>query len=263
MEAFIKDIPKEYLALKINYCRQRLKELPKVDLKTHMILEVPTQLVIVGNHKYRVNSPKGEEYLKIMKIRANTEKQLQLYESIWDYKRIEDPQPEFKPHKVIRTMYVDTDKRVVLDKKYFDSLKNDADTNYPKPKDYPFDGILYRSAAERDIAICYTEMGIPFKYEPEVMIKGLPKPIYPDFVAYIEELDNCKFHEHFGMKNSSNYLRITNIKYNNYMNAGLVPELDILFTYDVEEIPFDIRTLFYKFTSAVLSTMISTKHLGR
>ena len=83
--------------------------------------------------------------------------------------------------------------------------------------------------------------------------------IYPDFVPYFKEIDNCKFHEHFGIKNSANYLRITGIKYTNYTNAGLVPELDILFTHDVEEMPFDIRYLSSKLNTAIYSAVISTR----
>ena len=83
--------------------------------------------------------------------------------------------------------------------------------------------------------------------------------IYPDFVPYFKEIDNCKIHEHFGMKNSANYLRVTGVKYTNYTNAGLVPELDILFTHDVEGMPFDIRYLSSKLNTAIYGTVISTR----
>ena len=143
-----------------------------------------------------------------------------------------------------------------MNRTFFDSLKNDDNTKYPKnPYNY-FNGIYYRSSVERDIAIFYTELGIPFKYEPSVMIAGLSKPINPDFVLYIEELDNCKFHEHFGMKDSSDYLSITKVKFGNYANAGLVPDLDVLYTFDTDELPFDIRYLSAKLNSAVYGTSI-------
>ena len=45
------------------------------------------------------------------------------------------------------------------------------------------------------------------------------------------------------MKNSADYNRITAIKYNNYSGAGLVPELDLFYTYDLPGIPFDLRTV--------------------
>ena len=65
--------------------------------------------------------------------------------------------------------------------------------------------------------------------------------------------------EHFGIKNSSNYLRITALKYTNYAAAGLVPEMDILFTNDTADLPFDTRYLSAKLNAAVYGTMISTK----
>ena len=148
-----------------------------------------------------------------------------------------------------------------MNKVYFDSLKNDADNSYPKPTNYFFNGIYYRSAAERDIAVCYTEMGIPFKYEPEVYLKGLVKAVYPDFVTYFEELDNCKFHEHFGMKDYSDYQRITKIKFNNFVNAGLIPGLDIIFTHDTDAITFDPGYLASKLDSAIYGTIHANKAL--
>ena len=88
------------------------------------------------------------------------------------------------------------------------------------------------------------------------MLPGLDKPINPDFVIYIKELDNCKFHEHLGMKDSADYLRNVKIKYNNYAGAGLVPEQDIIFTHDKDGVPFDIRYLETKLNSAIYGTLI-------
>ena len=83
------------------------------------------------------------------------------------------------------------------------------------------------------------------------------KPIYPDFVIYIKELDCCKIHEHFGMMNSSTYLRITKSKYDLYTDAGLVPDLDILFTYDISDMPFDVRTLWPRINSLVYCSLFA------
>lgn len=259
MEYLNRHIPQEYLALKINYCRQQLELLPKVTVQTHKVRGVPTQRLVVDGHRFKPDSKSGEQSIRDMERRSYLERELQIYEAIWEAKYKDEPFPECEPHKVNRKMFIDTGKQVTLNKVYFDSLKNDADTKHPKPLDFKFDGIYYRSAAEREIAMFYTEMGIPFKYEPEVMIRGLNGFIYPDFVPYFEEIDNCKIHEHFGMKNSSNYLRITGVKYTNYTNAGLVPELDILFTHDVEGMPFDLRYLSSKLNAAIYGTVISTK----
>lgn len=259
MEVINKHIMQEYLALKIDFCRKQLKQLPNVKLQIFNKNKKPIQKVIVGKHRYLLDSEPGEKYLKIMQYKETLKRKLEYYEAVWKCKCKDIPYPECESHKVIRTLFVDKDTKVVMNKAYFDSLKNDANIKYPKPLDYPFNGTYYRSAAEREIAIFYTENDIPFKYEPEVSIKGLPGVIFPDFVIYIPELDNCKFHEHFGMKDSSRYLTITNTKYYNYTNAGLVPELDIIFTHDVEEIPFDIRELSYKLNAVICTTMIATK----
>lgn len=251
-------IPREYLALKINYCRQQLKLLPNTRIQIHKVSGIPTERLFVGNHRYNPNSPTGQKYMSVFKQRDELERQLRVYLSIWDYYFKDEPLPECEPHPVNRTLCIDAHNRVIMNRAYFDSLENDANKKYPKPKDYPFNGIYYRSSAEREIAIFYTEMGIPFKYEPAILIKDITTFSFPDFVLYIPELDNCKIHEHFGMKDSASYLKITKNKYYNYTNAGLVPELDIIFTHDVEEVPFDIRYAAAKLNTAIYGTMIAT-----
>ena len=46
------------------------------------------------------------------------------------------------------------------------------------------------------------------------------------------------------------------MKYSNYIGAGLVPELDIIYTHDMEDVPFDIRYLSVKLNSAVYGSII-------
>ena len=259
MISLIKCMPREYLSLKINYCRQQLKLLPEIRLHVHNVNGIPTERLFVDNRRLNPESKAGKKYMPLLKKRSELERQLDFYESVWSAYFKDEPLPECEPHRVKRTLCIDSFNQVVMDKTYFDSLENDANKEFPKPISYPFDGIYYRSAAEREIAILYTEMGIPFKYEPAVTIKDVPTIIYPDFVIYIPELDNCKFHEHFGMKDSAQYLKKTNNKYYNYTNAGLVPELDIIFTHDVKEIPFDIRYVSSKVNTAIYGTMIGTK----
>ena len=105
----------------------------------------------------------------------------------------------------------------------------------------------------------YTEMGIPFVYEPDVMLKGLIKTINPDFVLYIKELDTCKFHEHFGMKDYADYISNSKLKFSNYTNAGLVQDLDILFTHSTDSTWFDPRHLSSKLNAAIYGTICMAK----
>jgi len=257
MEIMNKYVPKEYLALKINYCKKCLNEIPDYSVADRIKRGKLRKVIKANNHEYFLDSKLGKEYLKNMHKRKQTECQLKIYETIWSCHFNDEPLPECMPHKVIRTLHIDTDKQVVMDKAFFDSLKNDDNSKYIKYKSNYFNGIYYRSAAERDIAIFYTYLGIPFKYEPSIMLAGLYKPVNPDFIIYIEELDTCFIHEHFGMKESSDYLTTTKVKYSNYTNAGLIPDLDILFTHDTGEMPFDIRYLSAKLNAAIYCKTIA------
>ena len=256
MEIVDKYIPREYLALKINYCRQRLEELPKSTMMECKIGGATRKIIKADNHRYCIDTPAGASALKLLQERKELSAQLQIYEAIWDINFKGEPLPECKPCKLNRCLYINPKQPVIMDKAFFDSLKNDDNKKYAKYKNYPYKGIYYRSASERDIAIYYTEMGIPFKYEPSVYISGLIKPINPDFALYIKELDSCKFHEHLGMKEFADYQRDAKVKYSNYIGAGLVPELDIIYTHDMEDVPFDIRYLSVKLNSAVYGSII-------
>jgi hypothetical protein len=259
MDITDKYIPREYLALKINYCKKQLAELPEVKVYIcHTVNGKESKRYYVGNHRYSANTPAGRKMHAILLLRDEIERNLDIYESLWNSLFKGSPLPECLPCQALRTLAVDYNKRVILNKDFFDNLKADANTKHAKSHNYFFNGIYYRSAAEREIAVFYTEMGIPFKYEPEISLIGLPYTINPDFVLYIKELDTCKFHEHFGMKNSSNYLRITKLKYCNYTDAGLVPEVDILFTHDTEDMPFCISNLTHKLNTAIAITANGT-----
>jgi len=251
-----KYIPREYLSLKINYCRQRLEQLPKLYLGECKIYGTSKNVIRVDKHRYYIDTETGKEYYKLFREREELEQQLQIYEAVWNVNFRGEPLSDCKPCKIKRYLSVTPYQQAVMDKTFFDSLKNDDNTKYKKYKSNFFNGIYYRSANERDIAIYYTEMGIPFKYEPTITIAGLVKPINPDFALYIKELDSCKFHEHLGMKEYADYLRDTKVKYNNYLGAGLIPDMDIIFTQDKDEAPFDIRYLSAKLNSAVYGSLI-------
>ena len=259
MELFNTYIPREYLALKINYLKKQLKELPIITL-INKPRNVGTPIrVVVDNHRYLFSSEKGQYYYQILEKRERLADELKVYQAIWDANFKYDPPEDCEPHAANRVVYVDTNKPVIMNKEYFDSLENDADTSYAKPDNYEFNGIKYRSAAEKEIAIFYTESGVPFKYEPKVFLKGLAKPVFPDFVPYFTEIDTCKFHEHFGMTGSSDYFKISKLKFGNFMNAGLIQDLDVIFTTSNDDTSFDPRHLSAKLNAAIYGTIIISK----
>ncbi|MBR4429712.1 MAG: hypothetical protein IKS75_00260 [Clostridiales bacterium] len=259
MELFNTYIPREYLALKINYLKQQLELLPVVKVGEHIIGGTKYTRVSVDSHRYDLGSLNGNKYYDIWKTRDTLTRELNVYQAIWDSNFKSDPPKDCEPHPANRIVYVDTNKPVFMNKAYFDSLENDANTSYPKPDNYEFNGIKYRSAAEREIAIFYTESGIPFKYEPKVFLKGMAKATFPDFVPYFEEIDNCKFHEHFGMSDYSDYYKTSKIKFSNFANAGLVQDLDVIFTTSNDDTSFDPRHLSAKLNAAIYGNICMNK----
>ena len=255
MEYLNRYIPQEYLALKINYCRQQLEKLPNAKVHDRMVNGSMIQKVIVDKHRYNLDSKTGNDFYEIAQLRDELKRELELLEALWKCNN-KTPVPMLQWKDSDRTILVGENLPIIMNKEFFDSLKNDANDRYPKPLFYPFNGTYYRSAYEREIAILYTEMGIPFKYEPEVYIYGLRKPIYPDFVPFFKEINSCKFHEHFGMMNSSDYIRESKIKFSNYTNAGLIPGIDYIFTYSAEDTALDPRFLAATINSLVFGSML-------
>ena len=256
MEYLDKYIPREYLALKINYCRKRLAELPETHLAKHTVRGIQTVKVKSGAHRFNLSSATGKALYDAAIERVELERDLAVYEAIWDRYYVLPPQ-QFVPPKIVRTLRTGSGGNVVMDKQFFDSLKNDANTKYPKPDLYSFNGISYRSAAEREIAMFYTDFGIPFKYEPEVLLAGMNRPQYPDFVFYVKELDTCKIHEHYGLMSLSSYIRDLKIKCGTYTDAGLLLDQDVFFTYSTEDQPLDIRYIAAKLNAVIYGTLIS------
>ena len=249
-------IPKEYLALRINYCRQQLAALPEVVITTRSLKGIKREVYVYKNHAYLPDCKMGSQLHLAIQKRTDINCKLAKYQGIWDSAFLGQPPTDIRPRK-IRRRYIDSaGNSVVMDSKFFESLKHDSNPFYPEHKTCYYNGTYYRSAAEADIARFYTEQGIPFKYEPEIWLNGMHRAAYPDFVILIEELDLCKFHEHFGLKNSSDYSRKTSTTYNNYSGAGLLPELDVFYTYDVDDVPFDVRSLSTKLNSAVYDSLL-------
>lgn len=249
-------IPKEYLALKINYIKKQLAELPEVTVTQRTIHNVKKDVFIVNSKPISLTSKTGQQIQNGIMLREELERKLALLEGQWNSSFKGAPPSDIEPQKIRRRLFINKDESVLIDSDFFNRLQNDANPKYRENKTFFYNGTFYRSSAEVDIARFYTEQGIPFKYEPEIWLRGLNYPIYTDFVILIKELDLCKFHEHFGMKNAANYNIITATKYNNYSGAGLLPELDVFYTYDVDGFPFDIRSLQTKLNSVIYDSLL-------
>ncbi len=248
-------IPKEYLALKINYCKKQLAMLPEIFTTRRKIKGIERDLFLVNSHIYYQDGFIGKKLQQQLLLREKYICELSKLEGLWSASFRGVPSTDLEPRNINRLLYTGNNESVVINKEFFNSLKNDANPYYPEHKTHYYNGTFYRSPAEASIARFYTEQGIPFKYEPEIWLRGLNHPVYTDFVLLIKELNLCKFQEHFGLKNSSDYTRKTATTYTNYSGAGLLPELDVFYTYDLDGVPFDIRSLHTKLNSVIYNSL--------
>ena len=248
-------IPREHLALRINYCKKRLAELPEVTMKQRIIRGTKKDVLLSENHMFTADSSGADRLRNHMKEREKLLCDLSKYEGLWNSSFRGLPPEDIMPQEIERKLYINNNKFVIINSDFFDSLKHDANPFYPEHKTHYFNGTYYRSPIEANIARYYTEKDIPFKYEPEIWLKGLNRPIYTDFVILIRELNQCTFHEHFGLKNSADYTRKTATTYINYSGAGLLPGLDVFYTYDLDDVPFDMRGFNAKLNSVVYNSL--------
>ena len=250
-----KYIPKEYLAVKIIYRRKRLAQAIKITQNQRKINGIKHECYCVNGRPFAVDSRQGVKLSDLYRAQQSAMVELAMLEALWNSTYMGKLPDNIEPRPIARNIAVCDYKEVRMDRNFFDSLKNDANPNYRENKRYLYDGIYYRSEAERQIAAFYTQAGISFKYEPEIRLAETMYPIYPDFVIWLEEIDCCKIHEHLGLLHSSEYLKSTKIKFGNYVNAGLLPEYDYFFTYSTPDIHFDANGIMPRINNLILNSL--------
>ena len=117
MEYLDKYIPKEYLALKINYCKKRLAELPPVRVITTKSHGIQTVKVRSGPHRFNLSSASGKELYNTAIEREELERDLAVYEAIWNRYYVSPP-PQYVPPKIARTLKTGDGGQVVMNKQF-------------------------------------------------------------------------------------------------------------------------------------------------
>ena len=118
MELLINHIPQEHLALKINYCRRLLDQLPKVKIHEHMVDRTLRKRLIVGKQRYSPDSQVGIDLYAKMELREDIERELAVYEAMWNL-YFRESIPEIEPMKIVRTLYTGSNTPVIMNKDYF------------------------------------------------------------------------------------------------------------------------------------------------
>lgn len=113
---------------------------------------------------------------------------------------------------------------------------------------------LFRSKSEMLIAQVLEKLGLEYKYEPVILIKGEEK--WPDFAVYCPETGRYFFIEHLGMMDKTKY-RIDNIeKMALYEEVGIRNGLDIIYTTEYGKGTFVTNAVIGKIAGIVISQVM-------
>ena len=235
----IKLLPKELHALEINYIKNRLATLPAATFKSLYRNGKEMKYVYCSGHYYLLTAKEGATLLPIAEERAQLAEELKILQAAWDAVYFEKVPEMLLPHPVRRTFLGYGGQPIVLDREFYDSLTAESNPSHPEHKRYNYNGVYYRSKAEREIARTYTDLGIEFKYEPAVLLNSSTRYTFSDFVCWDRITQSCFFHEHMGLNSLADYAHKAVTAISNYTSAGVLPTVDIIYTFEDEYYSFD------------------------
>ncbi len=97
-----------------------------------------------------------------------------------------------------------------------------------------------RSKSEAILADMFYDLGIPYRYEAELKLKnGAVR--YPDFILLNIGTREEVYFEHFGLLDDEEYRAGCLKKMDEYRENGIYPGKNLLFSYETEESPLDIK----------------------
>lgn len=110
------------------------------------------------------------------------------------------------------------------------------------PEIYTKKGERVRSKSERLIADILYEMGIEYKYECSVILKGYGQ-VYPDFTMLCRKTGEEVYWEHDGRMGDSQYSEKAVKKINSYINNGILPGDRLILTFETANVVLNDRTV--------------------
>ena len=99
-----------------------------------------------------------------------------------------------------------------------------------------------RSKSEKDIANILNDMGIPYRYEAELVLKN-GKIRYPDFTLLNIKKREQVYFEHFGLMDDSGYRRENFQKINEYYENGIILGKSLFFSFEAQGSPFNEKNI--------------------
>lgn len=102
-------------------------------------------------------------------------------------------------------------------------------------------GYAVRSKSELLIDYVLRANNIPFRYECALELGG--NTIYPDFTILHPQTGELIYWEHFGMMDDPAYYKNVFSKLNLYAANGILPNINLITTYETKEIPLDTKQI--------------------
>ena len=102
-------------------------------------------------------------------------------------------------------------------------------------------GNIVRSKSEVLIDMELYTHNIPFRYECELQLDNLY--IYPDFTVRNPRTGRLYYWDHFGQMDNPEYARKTALKLQSYISYGIIPDINLITTYETKDHPLSIPTI--------------------
>ena len=102
-------------------------------------------------------------------------------------------------------------------------------------------GNMVRSKSEVLIDMALYTNKIPFRYECELSLGEAI--VYPDFTIKHPKTGKILYWEHFGRMDDEKYARLATVKLKNYIENGIIPNIDLIATYETKEHPLDYESV--------------------
>ena len=235
-------LPPAFLRARLDRIQSKLDNMPTLKLGIHGDRNVIREYYYVDGirhqREYLLSRRNGKAKMEQLRIRG---------ELIREQQSIDSLLVPLAEQSVIDTSKVKTP----FGKEFWESLGSEMN-DMRIETDYVHKGIRMRSRGEIVIAQVLDSLGLEYKYEPRIRIDG--DMYFPDFVVYIPEFERCFFIEFLGMIDDKEYSLKNGMKLGIYMNAGIVPNRDLLMfcgtrnsMVSVEEITADLIALIRKY----------------
>lgn len=130
--------------------------------------------------------------------------------------------------------------------------ENSGNPYHPEHKIHETDnGEMVRSKSERDIANIYKKLGIPYRYEYPINLKGYGTA-HPDFMMFSATKQKEFFHEHLGMMDDPEYVADAIERIQAYERNGIVEGDRLILTFEDKAHPFNPRAFEAKIKAILL-----------